>query len=64
MGMMFDIDQILFAAESRRRELEAAAERARQAREVRGPRHVRRQLGGLLIAAGEALRSEEYRDAA
>jgi hypothetical protein len=64
MGTMFDTDHILFEAKNRRRELEAAAERARQVREARGRRRVRRQLGGWLIAAGEALRWEECGDAA
>ncbi len=64
MIMRFDTEQILFEMESRRQELEAAAGRARLAREVRTKGRVRWQLGGWLIAAGEALRWEEYGDAA
>jgi hypothetical protein len=37
------------------RELRAQAERERLARQVRTPRRMRRSLGALLIAAGQAL---------
>jgi predicted ATP-grasp superfamily ATP-dependent carboligase len=64
MGVIVDPEQILFEAEIRRRELETAAEVARQVREARGPRQMRRQVGGWLIAAGEALGWQESSDAA
>lgn len=54
MGSMFDRDQ--FWVEQRRlHEMRARADEARKARLVRGRRPVRRQVGSLLIAAGEVL---------
>jgi hypothetical protein len=41
--------------ELRMREMWAAAEEARRARQARGPRRLRRRVGMLLIRAGEAL---------
>ena len=41
--------------ELRMREMLAAAEEARRARQARGPRCLRRRVGALLIRAGEAL---------
>ena len=41
--------------ELRMREMRAAAEEARRARQARGPRRLRRRVGMLLIRAGEAL---------
>ena len=41
--------------ELRMREMRAAAEEARRARQARGPRRLRRRVGTLLIKAGEAL---------
>ena len=41
--------------ELRMREMRAAAEEARRARQARGPRRLRRRVGTLLIRAGEAL---------
>ena len=41
--------------ELRMREMRAAAEEARRARQARGPRRLRRRVGALLIRAGEAL---------
>jgi hypothetical protein len=41
--------------ELRMREMRAAAEEARRARQARGPRRLRRRVGSLLIRAGEAL---------
>ncbi len=54
MGNMFDRDQ-LWVEQRRLHEMRARADQARQARLVRGKGPVRRQVGGLLIAAGEAL---------
>jgi hypothetical protein len=43
------------SVELRMREMRAAAEEARRARQARGPRRLRRRVGTLLIRAGEAL---------
>ena len=53
MGNGFDSDTLY--AELRMREIRAAAEEARLARQVRTPRRLRRRVGGLLITAGERL---------
>ncbi|HZS89520.1 MAG TPA: hypothetical protein VFE42_18775 [Chloroflexota bacterium] len=42
-------------AELHMRELRAAAQQARLARQVRGPRPLRNRVGRLLVAAGERL---------
>lgn len=41
--------------EMRMRELRAAATEARLARQIRGPRPLRRRMGRMLISVGEAL---------
>ena len=41
--------------ELRMREMQAAAEEARRARQARGPRRLRCRVGTLLIRAGQAL---------
>ena len=53
MSNWFNYDSLY--VELRMREMQAAAEEARLARQVRGPRRLRRRLGTLLIRAGEAL---------
>lgn len=51
--MNYDAQYII--AMQRQEEMLAAAERQRLVRLARGPRPLRRRLGQLLIAAGEAL---------
>jgi hypothetical protein len=54
--MMSDwINHDPLSVELRMREMRAAAEEARRARQARGPRCLRRRVGTLLIRAGEAL---------
>lgn len=55
MGNMFDERQLMMVVESHLRELRAEASERRQLHVERQPRRVRRQVGLLLITAGQAL---------
>jgi hypothetical protein len=55
MGYDAHSNQRYLYVEMHRRELEAAAAEARLERQVRGRRWLRRYVGALFIAAGEAL---------
>ena len=54
-GAWYDTDGQRQVCESRLREMHAAAEQARLARQARKPRHLWCSVGNLLIAAGQAL---------
>lgn len=54
MHPIFDLDQ-LWVEQRRLHEIRVQMQQARQARLARGRRPVRRQIGSLLIVAGEAL---------
>jgi len=53
--MMSNFNYDSLYVQLRMREMQAAAEEARLARQVRRPQRLRRHLGTLLIRAGEAL---------